>query len=238
MKTKHKKAAPERGGKTKTMFAVVSASPESLSSPADEINRLHDELNELARTALQTAMHIGELLTEQKAKCGHGKWLKWLKENVRFSQPTAWNYMRLHAERAKLSTVDNLTDAYRLLAGESRDQDDPEEVEASKTYLAGRKPNELNSSMAGSRESDWRETEDPLPVVDVESVEVCEPEPERIEEIMKRTDRVEIAAKEIHDMLGEQMTRRLFLYLGPLSAQEFYKLKRVIPICLPKKRKP
>ena len=37
------------------------------------------------------------------------RWLPWLEENFGWSQPTAFNYMRVAEAFNKLSTVDNLT---------------------------------------------------------------------------------------------------------------------------------
>jgi hypothetical protein len=39
---------------------------------SDEINVLHERLTGLARTSLETAIQIGELLTRQKAELKHG----------------------------------------------------------------------------------------------------------------------------------------------------------------------
>lgn len=84
----------------------------------DEINRLHAEICEAARTTIEKAIRIGELLTEQKASLKHGEWLPWLKENVGFSRQTADNYRRLYEKRddLKLLNVGNLTEAYQLLS--------------------------------------------------------------------------------------------------------------------------
>lgn len=83
-----------------------------------EINRLHSELCGMARTSLEKAIRIGELLTEQKAQLKHGEWLPWVRENIEFSQQTASNYVRLFQNREKLPSVGNLelTEAYRLLS--------------------------------------------------------------------------------------------------------------------------
>jgi hypothetical protein len=45
----------------------------------------------------------------------HGEWLPWLEKNISFSQKTAWRYMELYKQKAKLGTVPNLTDAYHRL---------------------------------------------------------------------------------------------------------------------------
>ena len=80
-----------------------------------EINRLHFENMEAARTTIQRAVRIGELLSLQKAKLKHGEWLPWLTNNVAFSRQTADNYRRIYEHRDKMPTFGNLSDAYRLL---------------------------------------------------------------------------------------------------------------------------
>lgn len=90
-----------------------------LDATLSEIVTLHSEIITSARTSLDKAVRIGELLTEQKAKLKHGEWLPWIKANLQFSQQTVSNYVRLYGNRDKLPTVGNLelTDAYRLLCG-------------------------------------------------------------------------------------------------------------------------
>ncbi len=66
---------------------------------------------------LETAIRIGELLTEQKKSFFHEKLMPWVETNLPFSRRTARNYMRLYRERDRLKTegVTGLTEAYNLL---------------------------------------------------------------------------------------------------------------------------
>jgi ParB family chromosome partitioning protein len=93
---------------------------------SDEINVLHERLTGLARTSLETAIEIGELLTRQKAELKHGEWLPWCRENLKFSRQTADNYRRLYDDRGKLLNVGNLelSEAYRLLSQPSEAQEE------------------------------------------------------------------------------------------------------------------
>jgi hypothetical protein len=86
-----------------------------------EIKKLHSEILDAARTSLDKAIRIGEILVGIKAGTKHGDWLPWLKSNAPFSQQTASNYMRLHGERdrLKLTNVGNLSEAYDLLENRS-----------------------------------------------------------------------------------------------------------------------
>jgi N6-adenosine-specific RNA methylase IME4 len=94
-------------------------------SSAQEINRLHSEICSAARTTIEKAIRIGELLTEQKGTLNHGEWLPWLKANIEFSVATAGNYMGIFQRRddPKFLNVRNMSDAYKLLYGtQSRKQ--------------------------------------------------------------------------------------------------------------------
>ena len=73
-----------------------------------EIVALHGQILTTARTTLDLAIRIGELLATQKASLKHGEWLPWQKDNLPFNQTTASNYMRLFSNRGKLATIANL----------------------------------------------------------------------------------------------------------------------------------
>jgi hypothetical protein len=96
-------------------MATMSA---EISGAACEINRLHGEICQAARTTIDKAIRIGELLAEQKARLKHGEWLPWLKANVQFTARTASNYQRVFENRLRLKseTISDLTDAYDALA--------------------------------------------------------------------------------------------------------------------------
>ncbi len=88
-----------------------------ISGAASEINRLHGEICQAARTTIAIAIRIGELLTEQKAGLTHGEWLPWLNANVQFTARSASNYVRVFENRLRLKseTIADLTDAYDAL---------------------------------------------------------------------------------------------------------------------------
>jgi hypothetical protein len=86
---------------------------------ADEINARHRNFVACARTALEEAIRIGELLIANKQAVPHGAWLNWLKKNITFDIRTAQNYMRLFEQRHLLPNtkpISYLTDALALLA--------------------------------------------------------------------------------------------------------------------------
>jgi len=85
---------------------------------AQEIGRLHIEVLSCVKVGLETAIRIGELLTQQKEKLGHGYFTRWINANLPFTDRTARNYMRLYEgrDRLKTETVSVLTEGYKLLA--------------------------------------------------------------------------------------------------------------------------
>jgi ParB family chromosome partitioning protein len=98
----------------------------ALGQLAMRINQAHEDGEQACWRGLEHFRAAGQWLLAAKAKCGHGKWLKWLEKNVRFSQQTASRYMRISQEWDKLLTVSNLTDALRLLTQDANG--DPDEA--------------------------------------------------------------------------------------------------------------
>jgi hypothetical protein len=96
-----------RQGMTRSQAALLS-----------ELLNLHCEVMDAAKMTLTKAMRMGEILGGFKQTVGHGNWLRWLEENVPFSERTARNYIRVyvHQTEIKSETISDLTDAYRLLA--------------------------------------------------------------------------------------------------------------------------
>jgi hypothetical protein len=87
-----------------------------------EINKLHQELQELAVGALDRAIRLGELLSAAKSRVPHGQWLPWLTNNVAFSERTVRNYMRIFENRVavKSANVSDLGEAYQILMLQSQ----------------------------------------------------------------------------------------------------------------------
>lgn len=112
------------------MKAETEPNAMALTTAAAEIRQLHAEILAEARMTLAKAFRIGERLAQVKADLPHGRWLPWLEANLPFDQKTAWRYMQCWEHRAKLGTMPNLTDAYRLMAGLGRRERTPAEVKA------------------------------------------------------------------------------------------------------------
>jgi hypothetical protein len=60
------------------------------------LRRSSAEIRQLGRRAVQDIVEIGKLLTECKAKLGHGEWLPWIEREFGWSDRTARNFMRVH----------------------------------------------------------------------------------------------------------------------------------------------
>src|SRR5260221_8854725 len=82
------------------------------------INALHHQVIEHGTNALILAIQIGKRLSDLKKEIGHFQWIRWMADNLEFTDRTARNYMRL----AKFETylleerVQNLNEAYVKLA--------------------------------------------------------------------------------------------------------------------------
>ena len=100
------------------LVPVASQSIAIQNDVAQEIARLHTEVLSCVKVGLETAIRIGELLTQQKEKLGHGYFTRWINANLPFTDRTARNYMRLYEgrDRLKTETVSVLTEGYKLLA--------------------------------------------------------------------------------------------------------------------------
>ena len=122
-----KQSAPE-----KTDLVTVSPDRAAVAASVIEIRELHLQIHEAARSSLGSAIRIGELLTEQKAKLKHGEWQAWVESHLLFSARTARNYIRIFDNREKLKTetVSVLTEAYKLLA-------EPKEATSRPNFIPG-----------------------------------------------------------------------------------------------------
>jgi hypothetical protein len=101
----------------------------TITNIAAEVNELHGELSGLARTSLEKAIRIGELLTEQKASLKHGEWLPWCRDNLKFGQNSVNRYMMVFGRQDEIPHNDEfgLTEAYRLLSQPAQDSDSEED---------------------------------------------------------------------------------------------------------------
>jgi hypothetical protein len=74
-----------------------------------------------SRRSLGHLPKAGEALIKAKAAYGHGKWLAWLKQNIRFNERQAQRYMGL----AKCDVTSDLDDQWRILSGNAPEAHSP-----------------------------------------------------------------------------------------------------------------
>jgi hypothetical protein len=84
---------------------------------AKQINLECDIGDAASRNSIEHYRKAGELLLEVKAGLKHGKWLKWLKANVRVSERQAQNYMAL----AKYEVTADLQKYWDILSNPAED---------------------------------------------------------------------------------------------------------------------
>src|SRR3972149_5629425 len=83
----------------------TTVNPRPLAVLARQINAAHHACLAAAQASLQHAVEAGRLLSEAKARCRHGKWLRWGGENCQFSERTAQVYMRVYERFSALPEV-------------------------------------------------------------------------------------------------------------------------------------
>jgi hypothetical protein len=96
---------------------------------AARINAIHHNIEEHFKKSLQLAIEIGEDLTLIKAKIGHGKFGRFVEENLDFKDRTARNYMNLFRNKDQLisANVSDLSSAYKLLKNGGKNQESEDE---------------------------------------------------------------------------------------------------------------
>jgi len=70
---------------------------------ASEIRSENDKIVCHARNMLESALRVGELLTQAKSLVRHGEWTQWIEENCRISSRQAQKYMQLYEGREQLA---------------------------------------------------------------------------------------------------------------------------------------
>jgi hypothetical protein len=109
---------------------TLRATPVTETEVAREITRLHHEVLGCMKVGLEKAFRIGQLLTEQKEKLGHGHFTGWVNAALPFTDRTARNYMTLwrNQDRLKTENVSVLSEGYKLLTAPRPIPDRPVEL--------------------------------------------------------------------------------------------------------------
>jgi hypothetical protein len=91
----------------------------------EEISLKHRVAQEAAGEAVRVAAETGELLAEVKAKLKHGEWEPWLAANFAGDATTARGYMRLAANRERVTDLPSVRQALKALSAPKEPTDDP-----------------------------------------------------------------------------------------------------------------
>lgn len=69
---------------------------------ADGMNRLHEKIQAGYKTTVRDILLLGENLSNKKEELGHGNWLPWVEENLKFGAHQAAKYTRAYERRGEL----------------------------------------------------------------------------------------------------------------------------------------
>lgn len=136
------------------MSSLADVMPEalaelSLPTLAVRINEANRDAQVSAFTALEKGKLAGDGLWAAKALCPHGTWMRWLRDNMDFSQQTALNYMRLSKGWAEIQAnsqrVVNLSlrQALELLSDKPEEPEPAPDLEATEPTPSEPMPAEL-----------------------------------------------------------------------------------------------
>lgn len=116
----------------------------------DEIVKLHSGIITAARRSVQDAIKIGQILSEQKERMEHGKFLKWI-EPLPFDERTARRYMAIYRWKDKTARLSDLQEAYKQIetieAQERRTEDERKHDLIKQYERTGKKPEGWDRSL-------------------------------------------------------------------------------------------
>lgn len=101
-----------------------------LNDLAQEANDNHEQVISNAKKAISAAMAAGAALLRAKEQVAHGEWGAWQKQNLNYSQPTAFRYMTIasnYSSMNNLKDAKDINDALRMIS-ERKAEENPEHV--------------------------------------------------------------------------------------------------------------
>lgn len=101
-----------------------------LNDLAQEANDNHEQVISNAKKAISAAMAAGAALLRAKEQVAHGDWGAWQKQNLNYSQPTAFRYMTIasnYSSMNNLKDAKDINDALRMIS-ERKAEENPEHV--------------------------------------------------------------------------------------------------------------
>jgi Protein of unknown function (DUF3102) len=112
-----------------TQLVRRSNGEQALADLATSINAAHEQVERAFHDGVKHAIRAGELLSLAKKQLPHGKWERWLKENVSFRPRTARAYMQIaELDGPKRQRVADLPMREALKAIAQRKYLTPEEI--------------------------------------------------------------------------------------------------------------
>jgi hypothetical protein len=103
----------------------------SLNELAEEINQEHHAFRRAFKATYRSALRVGDLLDEAKARAGHGNWGTWVEENCDFSMRTAQVYMRIASNRTQVEgMLKSAEPAHLSIEGVLKELSSPREIVA------------------------------------------------------------------------------------------------------------
>ena len=112
-----------------------------------EINYLQNGIEQKAKSCVQDAQRIGQLLTEVQSElqmCNRCTFAEWVEKNCNFARRTAYNYIDLFSYRSRLSEINSFSEAYRQIEEIKQIEQKSEAQKAfervNEAYRTGEKP--------------------------------------------------------------------------------------------------
>lgn len=121
-----------------------------------EIKENYEYVEEAFEMALEKVQRIGEILCEQqKIIDSHGdSFSDWIRDELPFSKATAWNWMQLHKERARINNAKSIAHARRMLAPAEDEKQEPPAEDKPETKPKGDKPDAAKKKEQTEKEPD------------------------------------------------------------------------------------
>ena len=111
---------------------------------AEWVNKQHKKIEANSRKLVNDAISIGEVLYSVQKKCKHGSFLKWLSDNVCFTDTSAYKYIALFNFKELISNAENLTKAYKTIETVMKQEKEKEETKSKQRIAVyqetGKKP--------------------------------------------------------------------------------------------------
>jgi len=185
---------------------------------------IKDQTNKIL---LHSSIEIGKRLSEAKEMVGHGNWSKWLEEEVKYSQRTAQNLIKIHEEYG-LKSLENsnsqaladlgYTQAVAMLRLDSEERE---------KFVLENDVDDMTTRELDGAIKEKKELEEEKEKLEKELKEITDKESAQANELKKRVDEIEDyekkikeAAKEKKDLKEELKQLKEQSETGPAASDE------------------